>query len=113
MCKDEGMAMAPWGALGGGYFKPQDQIHQDGGRNLPAVSTGKEAQVSAVLEKVAKRHDTIITSVALAYVLHKAPYTFPICVSSRIFSSCKRLTNRRVAGRSSISEATSRLLGSS
>ena len=26
--------MAPWGAPGGEYFKPKDQVHQDGGRNL-------------------------------------------------------------------------------
>lgn len=84
MCKDEGMALAPWGALGGGYFKPQDQIHKDGGRNLPTVLTGKEGEVSAVLEKIAKRKGTLITSVALAYVMHKAPYVFPICGGRKI-----------------------------
>jgi hypothetical protein len=30
------------------------------------------------LEKIAKSKNTLITSVALAYVLHKAPYVFPI-----------------------------------
>lgn len=35
-------------------------------------------QVSEVLEKIAKSKGTLITSVALAYVMHKAPYVFPI-----------------------------------
>lgn len=78
MCIDEGMALAPWGALGSGYFKPKEQWGKDGGRTFPAVMTGKEEQVSSLLEKIAKEKNTIITSVALAYVMHKAPYTFPI-----------------------------------
>lgn len=35
-------------------------------------------KISAVLEKVANAKGTALTSVALAYVLHKAPYVFPI-----------------------------------
>ena len=79
MCAHEGMSLAPWGALGGGYFKPKGTVvPQGGGRNLPSTIIGKEGQVSEVLERVAKRKDTLITSVALAYILHKAPYVFPI-----------------------------------
>ncbi|ORY14950.1 norsolorinic acid reductase [Clohesyomyces aquaticus] len=78
MALDEGLALAPWGALGGGYFKPREQWGKDGTRNLAISQTGKEEKVSAVLEKIAKEKDTLITSVALAYVMHKAPYTFPI-----------------------------------
>ena len=84
MCMDEGMSLAPWGALGGGYFKPKEQIGKDGGRKMP-VSKAKDAeQVSEVLEKIAKRKNTRITSVALAYVMHKAPYVFPICGGRRV-----------------------------
>lgn len=79
MCIDQGMGLAPWGALGGGYFKPKEQIGKDGGRNLPGVKTGKEEMVTEVLQKIAERKGTLITSVALAYVMHKAPYVFPIC----------------------------------
>ncbi|KAF2267219.1 Aldo/keto reductase [Lojkania enalia] len=78
MCMDEGMALAPWGALGGGYFKPKNQWGKDGTRNMAMMSTGKEEKVSLVLNTIAKQKDTLITSVALAYVMHKAPYTFPI-----------------------------------
>ncbi|KAL8871231.1 MAG: hypothetical protein Q9174_002899 [Haloplaca sp. 1 TL-2023] len=79
MCMDQGMALAPWGALGGGYFKPQDQLGiEKEGRNLPNVVSKNAVAVSAVLEKVAERKGTAITSVALAYVMHKSPYVFPI-----------------------------------
>jgi len=41
-------------------------------------------KVAEVLDKVAKRKGTIITSVAFAYVMHKAPYVFPICGGRKI-----------------------------
>ena len=79
MCMDQGMALCPWGALGGGYFKPKDQLGiESGRRTLPHVASKNRAAVSEVLEKVAKRKGTLITSVALAYVMHKSPYVFPI-----------------------------------
>lgn len=62
--------------MGGGYFQPPETTKEEG-RTLN-VKTGKEAQVSVVLDKIAKAKDTAITSVALAYVMHKAPYVFPI-----------------------------------
>ena len=84
MALDEGMSLAPWGALGGGYFKPKDQWHKDGGRNFPQVRAKEAEGVSAVLEKVAKRKGTAITSVALAYVMHKSVYVFPICGGRKV-----------------------------
>ncbi|EXJ76533.1 alcohol dehydrogenase [Cladophialophora psammophila CBS 110553] len=83
MCRDEGMGLAPWGALGGGYFKPSrptEEQQQGGGRNMASVRTGKEAQVSVVLEKVANARNPPVplTSIALAYVMHKTPYVTPI-----------------------------------
>lgn len=77
MCMDQGMALAPWGALGGGYFKPQGK--DDGqGRKMPNLAAKNAAVVSAVLERVADRKGTLMTSVALAYVMHKSAYVFPI-----------------------------------
>lgn len=84
MCMDEGMSLAPWGALGGGYFKPKEQWGKDGGRNLPQYRAKDIEGVSEVLEKVAKRKGTIMTSVALAYVMHKSPYVFPICGGRKV-----------------------------
>ncbi|KAI1102217.1 norsolorinic acid reductase [Jackrogersella minutella] len=77
MARAEGMALAPWGALGGGKFKTDEQ------RQTKSVGRADEAneddiKVSQALEAVARRKNTIITSVAQAYVTHKAPYVFPI-----------------------------------
>lgn len=80
MAREEGMALAPWGALGGGAFKTEEQRRiqqeQKEGRQVPA--SPEAIAVSRVLEAVAKRHNTVITSVALAYVMQKTPYVFPI-----------------------------------
>ncbi len=84
MCMDEGMSLAPWGALGSGYFKPKEQIGKDGGRNSTQMKAKHAEQVSEVLEKIAKSKGTLITSVALAYVMHKAPYVFPICGGRKV-----------------------------
>ncbi|KAL7906304.1 Norsolorinic acid reductase [Trichoderma velutinum] len=76
MCKAEGMGLAPWGALGAGRFKTEEQRNAPGGRNV--VATEEEIKASKVLENVASRKNSTITSIALAYVMHKAPYVFPI-----------------------------------
>ena len=84
MCMDEGMALAPWGALGGGYFKAKEQIHKDGGRKFESVRAQHAEEVSEVLGAVAGRRGTERTSVALAYVMGKAPYVFPICGGRKV-----------------------------
>ncbi|KAH0493905.1 hypothetical protein TgHK011_000548 [Trichoderma gracile] len=76
MCRDEGMALAPWGALGGGKFKTEEQRNSEVGRKVQATEV--DIQVSKVLEKIAARRNTALTSVALAYVMQKTPYVFPI-----------------------------------
>ncbi|KAF1938558.1 norsolorinic acid reductase [Clathrospora elynae] len=85
MALDEGMALAPWGALGSGAFKTKaarQNPEEGGGRNMKMMMTGNEEKVSSVLEKIANsKHHTVpppVTSVALAYVMHKSPYVFPI-----------------------------------
>ncbi|KAF2728311.1 aryl-alcohol dehydrogenase-like protein, partial [Polyplosphaeria fusca] len=78
MTRSEGMALAPWGALGGGNFTTEaKRAANEQGRNFRPASE-EQIKISKVLEEVAKKHDTQITSVALAYVMHKAPYVFPI-----------------------------------
>ncbi|KAI1658297.1 Aldo/keto reductase [Daldinia decipiens] len=76
MCRSEGMGIAPWGALGGGKFKTEEQRKSDAGRKIQA--TEEDIKVSKVLEAVAKRKNTLITSIAQAYVSSKVPYVFPI-----------------------------------
>ncbi|CAI7631204.1 unnamed protein product [Penicillium discolor] len=84
MARDEGMAIHPWGVLGSGYFRSPDAAPKEGGRQTPHVKTGREEQVSAALEVVAKRHQVPITSVALAYALQKAPYIFPMVGGNKV-----------------------------
>ncbi|KAK7749020.1 hypothetical protein SLS53_001046 [Cytospora paraplurivora] len=76
MCREEGMGIAPWGSLGGGAFKTEEQRKAQEGRKIQASED--QIKVSKALESIAKRKNTAITSVALAYVTHKAPYVFPI-----------------------------------
>lgn len=80
MCADEGMGIAPWGALGGGQFKSEAQRKADAGqgRKMSGAQRDSATRVAVVLERVAARKATSITAVALAYVLLKAPYVFPI-----------------------------------
>lgn len=83
MCVAEGMGIAPWGALGGGNFKTAEQLKTVKGRNMGGPSED-ETKVSKVLEAVAERKKTLMTSVALAFVMHKAPYVFPICGGRKV-----------------------------
>ncbi|KAF5026704.1 hypothetical protein F66182_1211 [Fusarium sp. NRRL 66182] len=76
MCQAEGMAIAPWGSLGGGKFKTEEQRRSQEGRKVEASE--KDVKTSQVLELIANRKNTLLTSVALAYVMHKTPYVFPI-----------------------------------
>lgn len=78
MAQAEGMALAPWGALGRGNFKSDAERARNEGRKLLSTSSETDVRVSKKLEEVATAKGTLITSVALAYVMHKAPYVFPI-----------------------------------
>jgi aryl-alcohol dehydrogenase-like predicted oxidoreductase len=82
MCIDQGMALAPWGVLGGGAFKSNNESKE--GRNTGIGRTGKEERVRDVLEAIGKEKGTNGPSVALAYVMHKAPYVFPIVGGRKI-----------------------------
>jgi len=102
MTKSEGMALAPWGVLGGGAFKTDEEIQKmkeehDKGRT-PFDPKGWEntRRVVHVLEKLAKQKNTNVAGIALAYVLAKTPYVFPIlgCRKiSQLQGSIDALTN--------------------
>ncbi|KAF2121104.1 aryl-alcohol dehydrogenase-like protein [Lophiotrema nucula] len=84
MAREEGMALAPWGALGGGAFTTEEKRkNEEKGRNF-RPPTEEQLKISKVLESVAKKHNTAITSIALAYVRSKAPYVFPIIGGRKI-----------------------------
>lgn len=71
MVESEGMALAPWGALGRGFFKSREDFqNRDDGRKM-GEQPEKYIKIAGVLEDIAKRKGkgTQITSVALAYVM--------------------------------------------
>lgn len=80
MVESEGMGLAPWGALGQGWFKSREDFkNREDGRKA-GEQPEKYVKIAGVLEDIAKKKgpNTQITGVALAYVMHKAPYVFPI-----------------------------------
>ncbi|EOD50788.1 putative norsolorinic acid reductase protein [Neofusicoccum parvum UCRNP2] len=78
MAQQQGMALAPWNALGGGQFKTEEQLaqQQEGRKMFPQRE--KDKRVAAALDRIAKTKGVHLTGVALAYVMHKSPYVFPI-----------------------------------
>ncbi|KAF9479449.1 arylalcohol dehydrogenase [Pholiota conissans] len=86
MARSEGMALAPWNVLSGGKFRSDAEEEKrrqtgEGGRTYagPWERNEKEKIVCKALEKVAAEIGAkSITSVAIAYVMQKAPYVFPI-----------------------------------
>jgi len=79
MCEAEGMAIAPWGSLGRGLLKlPEeyDDPSRDGRKSGP--QSDQYIRTAQKLHEIAQRKNTVITSIALAYVRHKAQYVFPI-----------------------------------
>jgi aryl-alcohol dehydrogenase-like predicted oxidoreductase len=75
MAKSEGMALAPWGTLGSGKFKTEEEKQKEEGRKpFRATAPLKEEtlkKVIAVLEKLAKAKGTTLTGIALSYVMQK------------------------------------------
>ncbi|SJL14914.1 probable Aryl-alcohol dehydrogenase [NADP(+)] [Armillaria ostoyae] len=89
MARTLGLALAPWDVLGGGKFRTdaeEEERKQSGekGRAIAGMGIGwerneNEKKISRALEKVAGEVGaTNIRSVALAYVLQKTPYVFPL-----------------------------------
>ncbi|CAA7268843.1 unnamed protein product [Cyclocybe aegerita] len=87
MARSEGMALAPWNVLAGGKFRTdaEEERRRQTGENGRVIMdpvwerSDTEKKISAALEKVAgevgAKH---ITSVAIAYVMQKTTYVFPI-----------------------------------
>jgi aryl-alcohol dehydrogenase-like predicted oxidoreductase len=85
MCEAEGMALAPWGALGRGLFATKEELENKGDEGRKGGENTEETQaVAAVLDKIGKQKGAQTTSIALAYVMHKAPYVFPIVGGRKI-----------------------------
>jgi aryl-alcohol dehydrogenase-like predicted oxidoreductase len=73
MAREEGMALCPWGALGGGNFSTKaKQQNNEQGRNFGGPSE-KHIKVAEKLETIANAKNTQVTSIALAYVSPNTP----------------------------------------
>ncbi|KAF2493230.1 aryl-alcohol dehydrogenase [Lophium mytilinum] len=80
MCASEGMAISPWGVLGGGNFKSAEVAAKEAAESRmqvypPTVAT---KQVAEALRKIAAARKTVPTCIALAWAIQKEPYIFPI-----------------------------------
>lgn len=75
MVRAEGMGLAPWGTLGQGMLKRPEEYGDPNrdGRKVVGKQPDKYIRISQKLEEIAERKGTVITSIALAYVMHKAP----------------------------------------
>ncbi|RDW74103.1 hypothetical protein BP5796_07545 [Coleophoma crateriformis] len=81
MCKDEGMALLPYGTLGQGRFQTEagfkERETNNPGRKGRAPSKVERA-VSKAMEEIAVAKNTQLQSIAMAYVMQKAAYVFPL-----------------------------------
>ncbi|KAH9976309.1 NADP-dependent oxidoreductase domain-containing protein [Lactifluus volemus] len=87
MARSEGLALAPWDVLGGGKIRSDAEEARrretgEKGRMILGPNwerTEEERKVCLVLEQVAREVGAeSITSVAIAHLMHKTPYVFPI-----------------------------------
>lgn len=87
MARAHGLALAPWNVLAGGRLRTdeEEKRHLESGEHGRTtfqpdwLRNEDEKKMSAALEKVAKEVEAkYITSVAIAYVLQKTIYVFPI-----------------------------------
>ncbi|EGN98352.1 hypothetical protein SERLA73DRAFT_109791 [Serpula lacrymans var. lacrymans S7.3] len=86
MARSEGLALAPWGVIGGGKFRTdeeEERRRQTGEKGRALLSdwlrNDNEKKISQALEKVAKEVGTEhITAVAIAYVMQKTTHVFPL-----------------------------------
>lgn len=88
-----GLAFAPWNVLAGGKIRTDEEEERrrktgEEGRKLMSSNwerTPEEREVCLALEKVAKEIGAkSITAVAIAYVMQKMPYVFPIIGGRKI-----------------------------
>lgn len=81
MCRDEGMGICPYGVLNQGRFQTEEGFREreknNPGRKFIPLS-GRDKQVSAVLESIANAKGVDLLHIPLAYARQKVPYVFPI-----------------------------------
>ncbi|KAF7309166.1 H-K-ATPase alpha [Mycena kentingensis (nom. inval.)] len=93
MARAHGMALAPWNVVGAGRLRTdaEEAARRESGEkgrmlfNPSWERTPNELTMSHALEKVANEVGSAsIQAVAIAYVMHKTPYVFPILGGRKI-----------------------------
>lgn len=91
MARQFGMALAPWDVMGGGKLQTKKALDErkKAGEGLRSMlghgQTEDEVKMSEALAKVAAEHGIeSVTAIALAYVMSKAPYVFPMVGGRKI-----------------------------
>jgi len=93
MARSEALALAPWGVIGEGRIMTDAEEERrrrtgENGRAYAVASwerTPGEVKVCRKLEEISLEIGAKnITAVAIAYVMHKAPYVFPIIGGRKI-----------------------------
>ncbi|KAF9069350.1 Aldo/keto reductase [Rhodocollybia butyracea] len=93
MARSLGLALAPWGVLGQGKLRTdaEEQRRKESGENGRTMlgdwqRNEAEVKISRALEKVASEVGvgSNIGAVAIAYVMQKTPYVFPIIGGRKI-----------------------------
>lgn len=71
MCQDEGLAIVPWAALGGGALLTKEQRQKiEGDPKARKISADENnVRVSEVLEQLATNHKSTLQSVVSQYQL--------------------------------------------
>ncbi|KAF5374268.1 hypothetical protein D9758_004552 [Tetrapyrgos nigripes] len=93
MARANGMALAPWGVVGGGkLITDEEEARRESTGEKGRTMMGRdwkrspaEVKISRALEKVAKEVGAkSITSVAITYIMHKTTHVFPIIGGRKI-----------------------------
>ncbi|KAL6717233.1 hypothetical protein ACLMJK_005148 [Lecanora helva] len=81
MCEDQGMAIVPWAALGGGQLmtaKQREQKAHDPDARGGYGASEIDVRVSEVLERISEGQGTTLQAVALAYLFQQSTFVFPV-----------------------------------
>ncbi|KAL2817941.1 NADP-dependent oxidoreductase domain-containing protein [Aspergillus cavernicola] len=82
MCEDQGMAVVPWAALGGGLILSSEQRREReeklAGQKSFYELGAHEIAVSNALERIAVAKKSTVQAIALAYLFHQSTYVIPI-----------------------------------
>jgi aryl-alcohol dehydrogenase-like predicted oxidoreductase len=82
MCEDQGMAIVPWAALGGGQLMSAAQRTEaaktPGSRQAAYSQSAGDIAVCDAIEKISDKRKCSFQAVALAYLFAQSTYVFPI-----------------------------------